>query len=205
MLGYDWPQLHAALNDLPTALLLTAVVFELVALLTRRDVFRQVSFWTLVVGAVGGAAAVISGLQAEENIEHGTAVHRVMETHEQLGLVTLGVFGALTLWRIVRERRMARLERSVLLVLSLVGIGILFATANYGGRLIFEHAAAIPSSVLQAELNERTGGHEHEGQAAHGHVDSMAAPTVRRDSAGHVDPPGTAPHSHSPGTPPHRD
>ena len=199
MLGYDWPQLHAALNDLPTALLLTAVVFELIALLTRRDVFRQVSFWTLVVGAVGGAAAVISGLQAEENIEHGSAVHRVMETHEQLGLVTLGVFGVLTLWRIFRERRMAQLERSVLLVLSLAGVGILFATANYGGRLIFEHAAAIPSTVLQAELNERTGAHEHEP------LDSMVAPAVRQDSAGHVDPPGTPPHSHAPGTPPHRD
>ena len=62
MLGYDWPQLHAALNDLPTALLLTAVLFELIAVVTRRPGFRQVSFWTLIVGAVGGAAAVISGV-----------------------------------------------------------------------------------------------------------------------------------------------
>ena len=30
MLGYDWPRLHAALNDLPTALLLTALLFDLV-------------------------------------------------------------------------------------------------------------------------------------------------------------------------------
>ena len=28
MLGYDWPRLHAALNDLPTALLLTALLFD---------------------------------------------------------------------------------------------------------------------------------------------------------------------------------
>ena len=27
MLGYDWPRLHAALNDLPAALLLMAVLF----------------------------------------------------------------------------------------------------------------------------------------------------------------------------------
>ena len=29
MLGYDWPRLHAALNDLPAALLLVAVLFDL--------------------------------------------------------------------------------------------------------------------------------------------------------------------------------
>ena len=36
MLGYDWPQLHAALNDLPTALLLTAVLFELIGVVVGR-------------------------------------------------------------------------------------------------------------------------------------------------------------------------
>lgn len=184
MLDYDWPRLHAALNDLPTALLLTAVVFDLLALATRRASLRQVSFWTLVVGAIGGAAAVTSGLQAEDHIDHGEAVHRVMETHEQLGLITLGVFGVLTLWRIFRERRMGTLERSLILLLSIGGVGVLCATANYGGRLIFEHAAAIPSRVLQEELHERTEGHQHPGQ---------------------VDSPGTPPHSHPPGTPPHRD
>ena len=60
-------------------------------------------FWTMVAGAVGGALAVLSGLQAEEHIAHGEAVHRVMETHEKLALITLGIFAVLALWRIVRE------------------------------------------------------------------------------------------------------
>ena len=207
MLGYDWPQLHAALNDLPTALLLTAVLFELIAVVARRPGFHQVSFWTLIVGAVGGAAAVISGLQAEEHIEHGEAVHRVMETHEQLGLITLAVFGVLALWRIVRERRMQPLERALMLIVSLGGVGVLFATGNYGGRLIFEHAAAIPSSVLQAELQERTGEHEHEAGAGHMEVapDSLAATPAPSSSKPHSDPPGTPPHTHAPGTPKHND
>jgi uncharacterized membrane protein len=204
MPDYDWPRLHAALNDLPTALLLTAVIFDLLALATRRQGLRQVSFWTLVVGAIGGAAAVISGLQAEEHVEHGEAVHRVMETHQQLGLITLGVFGVLTLWRIVRERRMAAVERSVALILSIAGIGVLFVTANYGGRLIFEHAAAIPSRVLEAELHERTEGHQHPGGQEQG---LEQQDSISPSPSAHVDPPGTPPHTHSdpPGTPPHRD
>jgi uncharacterized membrane protein len=206
MLGYDWPQLHAALNDFPTALLLSAVLFELIGVVARRPGLRQVSFWMLIVGAIGGAAAVISGLQAEEHIEHGEAVHRVMETHEKLGLITLGVFGVLALWRIVRDRRMESLERALMLILSLGGVGVLFVTANYGGRLIFEHAAAIPSRVLEGELRERTGAHEHGEAASHSEAapDSMA-PTPATPTKPHVDPPGTPPHSHRPGTPKHDD
>jgi hypothetical protein len=88
-----------------------------------------VGFWTLIVGALGAAAAVLSGLQAEESIDHGDAVHRVMETHELLAFVTLGIFAVLALWRVVRQKRMGTAERSLALAVSLGGVGVLIATA----------------------------------------------------------------------------
>lgn len=224
MFGYDWPRLHAALNDLPAALLLIAVLFELLAMATRKESFRQVSFWTLVVGALGGIAAVLSGLQAEDKIAHGDAVHRVMETHERLGLITLGIFGVLAVWRIWRERRMGTTERALALAVSLGGLGVLIATASYGGRLVFEHAAGIPTEVLTNETHERSEGHHHGAGEAHGedeahgdgdHEHPPAATPVAGDSAApaagdsaapaagadHVDPPGTPPHTHEPKEP----
>ncbi|HEY0350760.1 MAG TPA: DUF2231 domain-containing protein [Gemmatimonadales bacterium] len=203
MFGYDWPRLHAALNDLPTALLVTAVLFDLLATITRRTVFRQVGFWTLMVGAVGGAAAVISGLQAEEHIDHGEAVHQLMGTHEDLALITLGVFAVLALWRILREKRMASTERGVVVALSVVGLGFVVATGVYGGKLVFEHAAGIPSPVLETELHERTEGHHHDAAETSTSQDSAA----QQPAPGHVDSPGTRPHTHThaPGTPPHQD
>ena len=205
MFGYDWPRLHAALNDLPTALLVTAAAFDLLSLATRREGFRLVSFWTLMVGAVGGGAAVLSGLQAEENIAHGDAVHRVMETHELLAFVTLGIFGGLAVWRLWRERRMATGERALVLAVTLAGAGVLTATAVYGGRLVFDHAAGIPTEVLREEIRSRGQGHEHapgEGHGDDGHSHE-AAPAAAVDSAAadHVDPPGTPPHSHEPEQP----
>jgi uncharacterized membrane protein len=166
MLGYDWPRLHAALNDLPTALLVTAVFFDLLASITRRTIFRQVSFWTLMVGVVGAGAAVISGLQAEEHIAHGEAVHQLMGVHEDLALITLGVFAVLALWRIAREKRMASTERAVVVALSVGGVGLVVATGVYGGKLVFEHAAGISSPVLESELHERAEGHHHHGDEA---------------------------------------
>jgi uncharacterized membrane protein len=210
MFGYDWPRLHAALNDLPAALLLVAVVFELLALATRRDSFRQASFWTLMVGALGGVAAVLSGLQAEEEIAHGDAVHRVMETHELLAFVTLGVFGVLAAWRLWRERRMGTAERAVALAFSLVGVGVLIATANYGGRLVFDHAAGIPTEILISEQQNRGEGHQHgpgeeHGDESHEHecipAATDSAATSGSAAGDHVDPPGTPPHSHEPEAP----
>jgi uncharacterized membrane protein len=210
MFGYDWPRLHAALNDLPAALLLVAALFELLALATRKETFRQVSFWTLIVGAIGGAAAVLSGLQAEESIAHGDAVHRVMETHELLGFITLAIFGVLAVWRIWRERRMGTTERALATALSLGGAAVLIATASYGGRLVFDHAAGIPTEVLTSEIRERTEDHEHgSGEGPDdGHAHQPTTAPVAGDSAApaaaaddHVDPPGTPPHSHEPEQP----
>jgi uncharacterized membrane protein len=207
MFGYDWPRLHAALNDLPTALLVTAALFELLAMATRREAFRQVSFWTLIVGALGGVAAVLSGLQAEEHIAHGDAVHRVMKTHELLAFVTLGTFAVLALWRLLRERRMGAGERALALAATLAGAGVLIATAAYGGRLVFDHAAGVPTEVLTDEIRSRDEGHEHgpgEGHEGDGHSHKAAPPRAATpDSAAGPEPAKTEEHAHPPGTPAH--
>ena len=214
MFGYDWPRLHAALNDLPAALLLAAVIFDLLAAITHRPSFRTVGFWSMISGALGGVVAVISGLVAEEHIDHGEAVHQAMETHETLALITLGVFGVLTLWRVFRERRMGGTERGVILVVSVAGLGVLIATAVYGGKLVFDHAAGIASPVLRTELTERAEGHHHhggkEGEEAHEHgaetpsaVPTDGAPSDSTEATPHTHEP--AGHTHPPGTPPHKD
>src|SRR5581483_7216660 len=100
MFGYDWPRLHAAVNDLPAALLLAAVCFDLGAWITRRDSLAAAALWTLWAGVIGGWLAVLAGLQAEDAIEHGEAIHDLMETHETLALVTMGLFTAVLAWRL---------------------------------------------------------------------------------------------------------
>jgi len=206
MFGYDWPRLHAALNDLPAALLLISMLFELAAL--RRPTLRVVGYWTLVTGAAGGVLAVLSGLQAEEHIAHGEAVHQLMHTHEELALVTLGIFAVVALWRIVRERRMGGAERGAVLALSLVGTGVLLVTAAYGGKLVFDHAAGIPTPVLESEMHERAESHHHhdgaEGEAEEHEHDTPGAADSDH-GAGTADSAASGGHTHPPGTPPHKD
>src|SRR6266566_5121702 len=63
MLGYDWPRFHAAVNDLPAALLFVTVLFDLGAWVTKRDSLKSAAVWTLWAGVIGGWVAVLAGLQ----------------------------------------------------------------------------------------------------------------------------------------------
>jgi hypothetical protein len=78
------------------------------------------------------------------------------------------------------------------------------ATGYYGGKLVFEHAAGIPSPVLEAELHERTEGHHHHDEAAGTSTSQDSA--APEQAPGHVDSSATPhTHTHAPGTPPHQD
>jgi uncharacterized membrane protein len=212
MFGYDWPRVHALVVSFPVALLTTAVFFELASLVLRKEGLRRIGFALLLVGTLGAGAAVLIGLQAEDAIQHGEAIHRLMEEHEELAYFTLGIFGVVALWRLVRERKMSGGERIAAFVLSLAGLGFLVDTGHHGGKMVFEHAAGVPDSTLRAELQNRREGHTHApGETAdhhdadhdHGHDAAAPADSSGASSIPAADPPDG--HSHAPGTPPHQD
>ena len=194
MFGYDWPRFHAAVNDFPAALLFVTVLFDIAAWLTKRDSLRAAALWTLWAGVIGGWVAVLAGLQAEDAIEHGEAIHELMEQHERQALVTMGIFTVVLVWKLYRRFDVPRIEQLVLRGLSVLGlIGLLYTSAA-GGKLAFEHAAGVPAATLKAELENREAGHHHEAGEAEEH--EHAAPADTAKPVGHTHPPGTPPHKH---------
>lgn len=185
MLGYDAPRWHAVLNDLPAALLVVAVLFDLAAAARKRESLGWAATWTLWAGVIGGWAAVIAGKLAEGALEHGEAVHELMEKHENIALITMSVFTTVLIWKMWRRFQLPPQELAITRALSVVGLLGLIWTGILGGRLMFDHAAGIPTPTLQTEIQNRTEGHEHQA----GTADSTNA-------APHVDPPGTPPHKH---------
>src|SRR5437762_14334239 len=194
MFGYDWPRFHAAVNDLPAALLLVTALFDVAAWLTKRDSLRAAALWTLWAGVIGGWVAVVAGLQAEDVIEHGEAIHELMEMHETLALVTMGIFTVVLAWKLVRRARLGGVEETVLRLLCVAGLVGIVWTARIGGKLVFDHAAGIPAATMQAEMRDREAGHHyHPGEEEE---DEHAAPADSAKPAGHTHPPGTPPHKH---------
>lgn len=187
-------QWHAALNDFPSILFLLALLFDLAGEATKRDTLRTAGFWTLIAGAAGGVAALVSGLIAEESIEHGGAVHLVMERHETLAISVTVLFVLLAGWRIWRRGRFVSAERPVYLTISTVGVLAVLWTAHLGGSMVYEYGGGIPTEVLEGALEERAAGHSHEGGEEHEHDEATSSQPA--DSAGHTHAPGTPPHEH---------
>ena len=193
MFGYDWPRLHAALNDFPAALLLVTVLFDLGGAITRRESLRAAALWTLWAGVIGGWGAVLAGLKAEDALEHGEAVHELMETHQNVALVTMGVFTLLLAFKLFRRGKLSGPEELAFRVLGVAGAAGILWTGALGGKLMFEHAAGVSNANLQAELENREAGHHHEPGEADEHGEVKADSTK---PASHTHPPGTPPHKH---------
>jgi uncharacterized membrane protein len=205
LFGYDMPRLHAVINDFPPALLVVGVFFQLAYLFTKRESLRSAAYWSLVVGAVTTAAAVFSGLRAEDAIQHGQAIHEIMETHERFAWITLGFFGVIAVWLVLRDATMLRKERWALAVIGVVGLGFLTATGMEGGEMVFDHAAGMSTEAMQAEIQNREGGHEHAPGEEH---DDAGMPTTMDSSTAVTDTIAAAAkptHTHAPGTPAHTD
>lgn len=192
--GLTAAQFHAIVNDFPPAMLVMGVLFQLAYLVTKRESLRGAGYWSLVIGALMTANAIATGLKAEASIQHGEAIHEIMEVHERLAWITMGFFGVIAVWLILRDSKMLRAERWGLALLGVVGVGVLTATGHEGGEMVFEHAAGMTTEAMEAEVKNREAGHEHAAGEEHG--DSAAS----TDSA----PPKPA-HTHPPGTPEHKD
>ncbi|MGA2383916.1 MAG: DUF2231 domain-containing protein [Gemmatimonadales bacterium] len=191
LFGYDWPRLHAAVNDLPPALLPISVLFDLLGIFFKRESLKAAAFWTLVAGVVGTGAAIVAGLLAEDVVEHSEQAHAIIETHETLAFIVLAIFGILAVWRIVRRGVWSEKEQPIALTAGVIGIFVLLYTAMLGGKLSFDHALGVPTARLQAIASERAAGHRHGG----GEGVQIAPNTPAADST-HVHPgsPDTAGH-----------
>lgn len=216
MFGYDWARTHALLTAFPVALLSAAVLFEILAVILKKDALRRTGFALLLVGTLGAGAAVLAGRQAEDGVAHGGPAHELMEHHEKLAYITLGTFAVAALWRLLRERRMGGGERFAALLVTLGGLVSLTYTGHHGGQLVFEHAAGIADSTLTTILEERATRHEHAPGEEHDDSAAPVAPAAASpdtvapaDSvarpAPNMHPAPKRPHTHAPGTKPHDD
>ena len=194
MLGLDAPRWHAALNHFPVALLLAAVVFDLGAALWKRESLKWAGIWTLWAGVLGGWAAVVAGELAEDVIDHGQGIHELMETHQAVAIVTMSVFTAILAWKMYRRFNLPAGEEVVTRVLGVIGVAGIVWVGYIGGKMVFEHAAGVPTTTMQAEILDRAAGHEHMDGEDEEHEPGAPADTSKAPA--HVDPPGTPPHKH---------
>jgi len=150
--GSALPNPHAAIVHFPVALLPTALVLDLGALLFRRRIWMDKAAATLYFfGTVGAAAAYLTGIKASESMWRiSENAQATMGDHKDLALVTLLAFSAITLLRVMASW-LARNDKVVPIgffrllgvIAGMAGIILLVATADFGGRLVYRHGIGV--------------------------------------------------------------
>ena len=130
--------IHPLIVHFPIALLIAALVFECLSLVFRVEAWRVTARWCLVAGAIGAAAAVASGLQAEKIAKHSFEIHQVMEQHEQFGIAVLVGSALLSIYGLVDLRRPIPFPRVAYVILLFLVTLTLSLGAHLGGRLVYE-------------------------------------------------------------------
>ena len=130
--------LHPLVVHFPIALLLTALLTDLLAVALKRPSLHPIALWNLGLGTAGAAVAVLTGLQAEDIGKHSFEIWQVIERHKRLGIITLILGVGLLAWRLSRRDRLTpRARWMTIAVMLIMALTVTFG-ARLGGRLVYE-------------------------------------------------------------------
>ena len=143
--------LHPMLVHFPIALLFVSVLFDLASTALRRESLREGALWLLGLGLLGGIAAAIAGGLAEHAAEKAGVAEALIETHETLAFVTIGIMAILFLYRLLFRNRFGMKALAAYLVVAAIGLVAISATGYTGGDLVYEHGAGMNTAPRIAE------------------------------------------------------
>lgn len=126
---------HPVLVVYPLGLLSTAVIFDVLYLLSDNADLATFAFWAILAGVIGGLAAALFGLWDWLAIPSGTRAKRLGLIHGGGNVVVTGLF-ALS-WILRLEDRAYLPENPLPLILGLIGVALALFTAWLGGELVY--------------------------------------------------------------------
>jgi uncharacterized membrane protein len=155
--------MHPMLIVFPLGLLSTAVVFDVVSLVTGEARWHQVAYYMIAAGVIGGLAAALTGWIDWAAVPSKTRAKRVGLVHG-IGNVIVLVLFAMS-WLLRRDAPGPPPTEAV--VASVIGLGIALVTGWLGGELVERLGVSVddgahldaPSSLSQlpASMNRRAG------------------------------------------------
>ena len=122
-------EVHPAVVHAPIALLPLALVADVLGRVTGRRSLREAGRHLMPVAAVGAAAAALTGLVAQHEVQADGRARDMLVTHRNVNLTVVGLTTLLATWR-WRQRA----PSSGYLALGLAGVGLLGYSAYLGTK-----------------------------------------------------------------------
>ncbi|GAB3067549.1 DUF2231 domain-containing protein [Micromonospora schwarzwaldensis] len=124
---------HPMLVMFPVALLVTAVIFDVVDTVGGPDFLGEVAYWNITVGLIGGLLAAVAGAFDLLALPTGTRAKRVGLLHAAANIAVILLFAAVWAVRLNAESRTAG---GALIAIEVVAVAILGISAWLGGELV---------------------------------------------------------------------
>jgi uncharacterized membrane protein len=131
---------HPMLIVFPLGLLSTAVLFDVLYIVTDNVDLSTFSFWALAAGLVGGLAAAAFGLIDWLGIPKGTRARRVGAAHGVGNVIVVALFSGSFLLRLDES---AYLPDILPAIFGILGAGLALVTAWLGGELVYRLRVAV--------------------------------------------------------------
>ena len=132
--------IHPMLIVFPLGLLATAVIFDVLYVVTRNVDLATFSYYALIAGVIGGLLAAVFGLLDWTKIPKDTRARRIGAMH---GVGNVGVTGLFFLSLLSRWNDPDYLPSTLPLILGLLGAGLALFTAWLGGELVYRLRVAV--------------------------------------------------------------
>ena len=156
---------HPMLIVFPLGLLSTAVLFDVLYLITGEEQLAVFSFWAIAAGVIGGLAAAVFGLIDWLAIPRDTRAKQVGLMHGGGNAVIVVLFALSWLLRLDEP---AFLPDLLPFILGVIGAALALFTAWLGGELVYRLGVAVdrnahldaPSSLRESGVAEVQGTRE---------------------------------------------
>jgi uncharacterized membrane protein len=160
------PNFHPLIVHFPIAFLTVFFFLDVAGALTRHENWRRIASVLLYFGAVGVICAVVAGIQAASTISHGDAAHKVMETHEQLGLIVAFLTICLAIWRIIVGENLKWFANIIHLSIAALILIVMTLGADLGGLMVYEYGVGVSMDGkndirTDGVINQMRSGHSH--------------------------------------------
>jgi len=139
--------IHPILIVFPLGLLATAVIFDIVYLITGNHFWPTISLWLIVVGIIGGLVAALFGFIDYLYIPTGTRAKRIGTYHALVNVAAIVLFALSLGWRWSTPDTPATLA----LLFSFAGVVVALVGGWFGGELVERLGMSVaPNANLNA-------------------------------------------------------
>lgn len=149
------PNIHPMFVHFPIALIFVTVAIDFIGLIFKREQLFFAGTVTSLFALAGAITAVITGLIAEDSAWHPASVNEMLDTHELMGFIVLGLIAVLVIFRLAMHDRLNK--RMGWIAFGIGAAAVIFVSYGgyLGGEMVYSHGAGVIAAENCLEKTEK--------------------------------------------------